>query len=290
MNCAKPRLWLTLGAASLLLIGISGSADAQLDGGESCKCGVAAACVKGAQEKITNLLSPKPPDLVLCATNAAPGACEAVWANNNPKRVSSVQEAIDEIRAAALGGPINVFVDGHGNSGVQCFGPDNECIGNNQPYVVNKEKFIQGLRGKIKTLTLIGCSAASAPKGQGFLEKLAAELEANFVRGFTGTNWVKYEWGGDATNRPCQAFPGCSDEQGLCEDKEVCTSVDTNSDNTDDACRCRPVKAKAGGYWTEGVKRVKAPALSEWGLAVSTLLLLTGITIRFALRRPSKTV
>ena len=189
----KTRNVLIALVAVVLLCGMSRSAEAQ-----ECLCGEFGECGDGPWTPITNLEDPKPPDLILCATDAYPESCESNWQNRRTRRVSTVQGAIFEILQAP-GWKLNVLVQGHGMSGVQCFGPGDECIGNNPPYAAKKAKFILAVRGKIKTLTFLGCSTAAAPKGQGFLAKLSKELGAGFVKGWTGTNRVWSNKGGYET-------------------------------------------------------------------------------------------
>lgn len=284
-------------------------------------------------EDITNLHD-KEADLVLCASDANPDRCKAIWANNNPQMVATVQDAIVKIKQAydanSPAVPLNVVVHGHGSSGVQCFGPSvvvgtepcgafpvcnggtcpagqscvpvdtnadqtpdacrcatTECIGNSDPaYLANKIRFVkgdetkEGARGKIKDLTLLGCSTAADPKGQGFLEKLKGELDANSIKGFTGTNWFGGPWSFTATT--CGTFPECN---GTCPAGQVCAQTDTNNDQTLDACRCWQRTLKAGGYQTEGIKKTLIPTVSEWGLVVMAMLVLTAATVVIMRRR-----
>lgn len=306
MNRTKLNVFPAWGGIAVLLLGLTGAAHAQDGVPDECKCidGCPAALDSAAAVEITNLQQPKPPDLVLCATDAEPGFCEWYWMDQLgmqvTSRVSTVQEAIAAIIAAyasAGNTPINVVVDGHGRSGLQCFGPDvaayaDQCIGNdqddsvNQPWgptvQANKDKFVLAVKGKIKNLVLLGCSAAADPKGQGFLKKLTADLEANMVKGWEGTNWTKNKFVGPVTATVCGVFPACSD--ALCPKGEVCVEEDTVPPEGDDACRCRPMVA--GIYASEGDKK-EIPTVSEWGLVVMTLLVLTAGTMVVLRRRPA---
>lgn len=303
MNCTRSRLWMTLGAAAVLSLAVSATAVAQDPGDEVCKCGAGVACATSTTDvPITNFSYPKGPDLVLCGMDANPGACEAYW-NCTTERVASVQQAINAITGAADGGRINVVVDGHGGPGMQCFGKFNECISNDWPQyrndpryvnnVSNKIKFVQALTGKIKSLTFIGCSTAAGAKGQMVLEKLAEEFGADFVRGFTGTNYIQRipVLPLQGSFAPCEQLPLCLNHAGDCTvNDEICLPLHTDGDGVADVCQCVTAKPKVGGYSTDGLKREKdTPALSEWGLAVLASLLLVGITLKFAWRKPSNT-
>ncbi len=230
MKTGKVLMALVAGA---LFLGTPMSADAQ-----DCLCGTFGTCGAGPWTPITNLEDPKPPDCILCATDAFPTSCHDNWQGSDWTDVSTVQEGIAAIHAcykANGNSRVNILVQGHGMSGVQCFGPGDECIGNNAPYSDHKDKFIAELAGKIKTLTFLGCSTAADPKGQAMLQKLAKPLGAELVKGWTGTNRVL---------------------------------------------------ADKGGYETEGDKKEKEiPTVSEWGLAVMGLLVLTAGTVVVMRRR-----
>jgi len=263
------RFSVSLAAVTLLVC--SGNVVAQVQRID-CKCGSLGTCDAGDYEVITNLESPKSPDLALCASDASPGACEAYWKNRGVAvvRVATVQAAADAIVTAAGVGQVNVFVDGHGESGVQCFGPDPECIGNNSPYDVKKATFVGKTVGKIKNFSMMGCSAAAPGKGQDFLKKLTVELGANIVKGFTGTNQIVYWLTPGVPGGVCAVDSDCPNGQ-------VC-----------DALLCSAVVVKGEGttatYETIGDKK-EIPTVSEWGLAVMGLLVLAAGTIVMTRRR-----
>ncbi len=229
----KTRSVLMALAAGVMFLGTSMPAEAQ-----DCLCGTFGTCGAGPWTPITNLEDPKPPDCILCASDAFPTSCHDNWQGHKFADVSTVAQAITEIEACYTqngDSPVNILVQGHGTSGVQCFGPGDECIGNNVPFSDHKDKFIAALSGKIKTLTFLGCSTAAEPKGQALLQKLAKELKAQQVKGWTGTN--------------------------------------------------RVLSAK-GGYETEGDKKEKdIPTVSEWGMVVMCLLVLTAGTVVVMRRR-----
>jgi len=264
MNMKNLRVcFVSIFAVTLLASG--GQAVGQVED-VACMCGSFGTCDIGDYEAITNLENPKPPDLVLCASDAFPGACEAYWKNRGVavQRVSTVQEAADAIVTAAGAGKINVFVHGHGASGLQCFGPDPECIGNNPPYDDNKNDFVGKAAGKIKNFYMMGCSAAADPKGQAFLKKLAAELDTGIVKGFTGTNQMVYWYTPGNPGTECIVDDDCANAQ-------VCK-----------ASQCATVIVKGEGttarYETVGEKKA-IPAVTSWGLAVMLLLVAAAGTL-----------
>lgn len=119
------------------------------------------------------------------------------------KRISSVQEGIDEINARfeTLERPINVIIAGHGSGGTIGMGSgqgrgndeqDKEFIG------VDSEKnvaFIRGTRGKIKGLYMFGCNVATGA-GQRAMQRLADGLktEANPNVVVAGHNRLVAAW------------------------------------------------------------------------------------------------
>ena len=270
----------------IILLGAPRLAQAQDEAtGRSCKCGESAECTEGTNPPvpITNL-DDKTQDLVLCATDAEPEQCEAIWKNKAvTKRVSSVQDAVNEINAmfTQLGRKLNVVVDGHGHSGVQCFGPDTtgsnpdlECIGNNTAKLIaNKDLFVNGdppnktgAKDKIKDLILLGCSAAQDTKGQNFLEKLRDDLLANSVKGWTGTIWARARSeAGSVPTTTCGNAPACN---GACPVGQICVEAVLDDETVE--CWCGNFVPKAGGYDSEGGKKVDGVPAAKCDGAEST--------------------
>ncbi len=80
----------------------------------------------------------------------------------------------------------------------------------------------------------------------------------------------------------CTAVP-CSQHRGACCDK-VLGGCDDNVGPAD--CVGGDLRWHKGGICEE----IECPAVSEWGMVIIVLLLVTGITLKFAWRRPHNTV
>ena len=103
---------------------------------------------------------------------------------SNEVRINSVQTAIAAINTAfAANGnmPVNVFMGGHGNSTTFTMG-DGQQAGTNRIRAAdigvngtNTQKFIAAVKGKIRTLTLFGCSVGAG--GGAFLQSLANAIK-----------------------------------------------------------------------------------------------------------------
>jgi len=220
---------------------------------ERFECACIESCGAGAVDAgspIENLRSPKDPDLILCARDNVPTACELYW-DRPPairhERVSTVQDAIARIkdRETFLGRPINVVVHGHGGSGAQCFGKGNECIGINPPENDNMLKFTGALIGKIERLYLVGCAVAADPHGPLFLSALSKALGGVPVKGFTESTFTHFstqEVDGQACAGPRDnTCPGAD---------EICAETAPESG----IFQCVLV-TRGDGYTTPGVKR-----------------------------------
>lgn len=106
---------------------------------------------------------------------------------NRLAKVPDVKAAVKAICATwrrAGKAPINVVISGHGSPGNQQVGT--EFMGNrNVARQDAQTEFIMALKGKIKDLTLLGCSTAKGSKGQAFLKKLRSGIQASSVKGYT---------------------------------------------------------------------------------------------------------
>lgn len=106
---------------------------------------------------------------------------------NRRAKVANVKAAVKAIcaiwrRSGKV--PINILLSGHGSPGNQQVGT--EFIGNrNQDREDAKTDFITSLNGKIKDITLLGCSTAKGAKGQAFLQELRDGLTASSAKGYT---------------------------------------------------------------------------------------------------------
>ncbi len=121
-----------------------------------------------------------------------------------------------------------------------------ECIGNTtDALTAMKTVFVDGsgakpgAKDKIKNLILLGCSTAADPDGQGFLAKLRRELNADSVKGFTGTNklttTVRFSGSLDNCDSDAGAAAVCN---GVCPNGEVCRGFPTSAAPDFQRCLC----------------------------------------------------
>ena len=253
-----------------------------------CSCTDACDLDPAAANPIDNLDENKPPDLLLVAAPEALG-------NPNRGYVECCQRFVEQTfgptatafapdpasAAAAVTAAynangqqrLNVVMCGHGGPGTYYFADglfmnnSAEVASNGLTGQQNKDVFVLGARDKVKTLSFVSCSIAV---DQGFVNKMLSELHAALVKAYTGgTQCLSFEppvvgVHGDKKDVTCadRDFP-CEDGDGLC-----CPGC-TDADDSD----CPPSAI---------------PTVSQWGLLVMALLLLTGWKVYFGRKRAAE--
>lgn len=190
-----------------------------------------------------------------CITAVTPGTCTGTH-TCIPAKINRFQEAVEDILAKQDPPPVivpvytvqnaikgitnnpglNVVIFGHGSPGHFKVGQDDLA---DQDV---KAKFVAGVKGLVKSLTLYGCEVSQGTEGQEFLKKLTRELQRP-VHTWDGK---VYAFGNDAVI---------------------------------------PAKMQNRFYIEDNTDKKEIPTVSEWGLAVMCLLVLTAGTVVVIRRR-----
>ena len=151
---------------------------------------VRGACVEPSEPEVITLRKKIDIAIYNGADANGPGRYKILLKNPQVNRLAKVPDVKAAVKAICAtwrrGGkaPINVVISGHGSPGNQQVGT--EFMGNrNVARQDAQTEFIMALKGKIKDLTLLGCSTAKGSKGQGFLKKLRSGIQASSVKGYT---------------------------------------------------------------------------------------------------------